>query len=118
MVNPGSFKGSRKEFLLSQAELFANAVIHSHVLDTIADIQRRYFKRYPPSLPHDEEPTAEWLAAVDDNAPDDEILPPRRDEMDEEEYTQAMAHYNDMLATIQSRKDVSLLHTFFVVISP
>ena len=107
MVNPGSFKGSRKEFLLAQADLFADAVIHSHVLDTIADIQRRYFKRYPPSLPHDEEPTSEWLAAVDDNAPDHEILPPCRDEMDEMEYNQALARYTEMLSIIQYRKDVS-----------
>lgn len=106
MVNPGAFKGSRKEFLLAQADLFADAVIHSHVLDTIADIQRRYFKRYPPSLPHDEEPTAEWLASVDDNAPDDEIFPPHRGEMDEEEYNKALAQYSEMLAAIQSRKDV------------
>ncbi len=107
MVNPGTFQGSRKEFLLAQADLFSNAVVHGHVLDTIADIQRRYFKRYPPSLPHDEEPTAEWLAAVDDNAPDDEILPPRRGELDEEAYDKALAQYSEMLAAIQSRKDVS-----------
>ncbi len=112
MVNPGSFQGSRKEFLLAQADLFANAVIHSHVLDTIADIQRRYFKRYPPSLPHDEEPTAEWLASVDDNAPDDEILPPCRGEMDETEYDQALTRYTEMLTAIQNRKDVSCFFAF------
>ncbi len=60
----------------------------------------------PPSLPHDEEPTAEWLASVDDNAPDDEIFPPHRGEMDEEEYNKALAQYSEMLAAIQSRKDV------------
>ena len=112
MVNPGSFKGSRKEFLLAQADLFADAVVHSHVLDTIADIQRCYFKQYPPSLPHDEEPTAKWLAAVDDNAPDDEILPPQRGEMDEEEYDRELAQYSEMLVAIQSRKDVRIAFLF------
>lgn len=108
MVNPGSFHGSRKDFLLAQANLYADAVVNSHVLDTVADVQRRYFKRYPPSLPDDEEPSAEWLAAVDDNSPDDEILPPRRDGMDEKEYDQALEHYHQMLKVIETRKGVSI----------
>lgn len=108
MVNPGSFKGSRKEFLRAQADVYANAVVHSHTLDTIADIQRRYFKQFPPSLPKDEEPTAEWLASVDDNAPDNELLPPQRDGMNEKEYEEALQQYDKMLAAIQTRKGVSI----------
>ncbi|KAF9472823.1 hypothetical protein BDN70DRAFT_780715, partial [Pholiota conissans] len=70
MVNPGAFQGSRREFLTAQKELYANAVTDNHVADAVADIQRRYFKRYPITLPHTEEPSTESLANVDDNSAD------------------------------------------------
>ena len=108
MVNPGSFKGFRRDFLYAQADLYADAIVDCHVSDTVADIQRRYFKRYPPLLAEDEEPSEEWLALVDDNAPDDEILRPQHGEMAEEEYKQALERYEDMLTTIRNRKAVSL----------
>ncbi|KAF9470434.1 hypothetical protein BDN70DRAFT_821384, partial [Pholiota conissans] len=69
MVNPGSFKGSRKTFLLTQADIYAEALVNNHVADMVSDIQRRYFKRYPITLPHEEEPSEQWLSQVDDNAP-------------------------------------------------
>ena len=40
--------------------------------DVPATIQRQYFKRYLVDFPHDEEPAAEVLAAVDDDLPDQE----------------------------------------------
>ncbi|KJA12733.1 hypothetical protein HYPSUDRAFT_113737, partial [Hypholoma sublateritium FD-334 SS-4] len=70
MVNPGGFRGRRKEFLDSQQDLYAAAVKEKHINDTVADIQRRYFKRFPITLSHTEEPTEEFLAAVDDDGPD------------------------------------------------
>ncbi|KAF8163969.1 hypothetical protein BJ912DRAFT_838852, partial [Pholiota molesta] len=72
MVNPGAFSGTRKAFLAAQSALYADAVTANHTADTVADIQRRYFKRYPISLSHTVEPSAESLAQVDDNAPDEE----------------------------------------------
>lgn len=81
MVNPGSFSGRRKAFLDAQKETYAAAVAAGHINDTVADIQRRYFKRFPVTLLHSEEPSEEYLAAVDDDAPDPELSPtlPGRD---------------------------------------
>ncbi|KAF9470299.1 hypothetical protein BDN70DRAFT_773752, partial [Pholiota conissans] len=62
MVNPGAFKGSRKLFLASQADLYTEAVAENRVADTVSDIQRRYFKHYPITLSHNEEPSEDWLA--------------------------------------------------------
>ncbi|PPR05634.1 hypothetical protein CVT24_002862 [Panaeolus cyanescens] len=82
MGNPGAFRGSRKEFLMSQKPLYEAGVQGGHVLDALASIQRMYFNRYPVDLPHDEEPSAEHLAAVDDDVPSTEP-----DELDEAQYS-------------------------------
>ncbi|KAF9471899.1 hypothetical protein BDN70DRAFT_819435 [Pholiota conissans] len=106
MVNPGAFKGSRKQFLQDQAVLYANAVVQDSVADTISDIQRRYFKRYPITLPHDEEPTEEWLAQVDEDAPDHEIVSPKRQAFDNDnDFDIALSAYNEQIKMIKMRKD-------------
>ncbi|KAF9522828.1 hypothetical protein CPB83DRAFT_840208 [Crepidotus variabilis] len=76
MVNPG--------LLLAQCPLYAEAVSKDEISETLADIQRRYFKRYPIDIPLDEEPSTEWLANVDDDAPDAEVTPPDVDNLDED----------------------------------
>ncbi|KDR74719.1 hypothetical protein GALMADRAFT_48139, partial [Galerina marginata CBS 339.88] len=72
MVNPGAFRGSRKEFLMGEKPAYSAGVVGGYAADALAVIQRRYFKRYPVGLPHSEEPTDEHLAAVDDDSPDPE----------------------------------------------
>ena len=69
-MNPGAFQGSRKEFMVAQKTAYKAGVVGGYAADALAEIQRKYFKRYPIDLPHDEEPSAEWLAAIDDNTPD------------------------------------------------
>ncbi|KAF9471141.1 hypothetical protein BDN70DRAFT_820400, partial [Pholiota conissans] len=105
MVNPGSFKGSRKTFLLAQADLYAEAVVNNNVADTVSDIQRRYFKRYPITLPHDEEPDEAWLAQVDDTAPDADLEPPILDGLNAEDMVAARDAYDGQLKLIQLRKE-------------
>ena len=83
MVNPGTFSGLRKAFLDSQQDIYAAAVQGKHVADTVANIQRRYFKRFPITLSHSEEPTKEFFDAVDDDAPDPELKPPTLDGLDD-----------------------------------
>ena len=90
MVNPGVFQGSRKEFLLGERASYSAAVAGGYAVDALALIQRRYFKRYPVELPHTLEPSPEFLAAVDDDAPDDEIPVPDQDQMSEEDYRAAV----------------------------
>ena len=91
MVNPGAFTGLRKQFLDDQARLYAAAVEGRHVNDSVADIQRRYFKRFPITLPHTQEPSDESLAAVDDAAPDPEFKAPSNDGMEPAAYARARA---------------------------
>ncbi|PPR04544.1 hypothetical protein CVT26_002511 [Gymnopilus dilepis] len=90
MVNPGAFQGKRKEFLLAEKVAYAAAVEGDYAADAIANIQRRYFKRFPVELPPDQEPTQEFLDAVNDDEADQEPDLPQEDELTPEEYAKAM----------------------------
>jgi hypothetical protein len=79
MVHPGAFLGSRKDFLTGEKSNFRAAVLGGFAKDTIADIQRRYFKRFPIDLPHSEEPSAEYLASINDSEPDPEPSVPEKE---------------------------------------
>lgn len=106
MVNPGGFTGRRKEFLDSQQALYAAAVKGKHISDTVADIQRRYFKRFPITLSHTEEPTEEFLSAVDDNAPDAELLPPQTEGLNPDACARAVRVYEFQQRELKMRKEV------------
>lgn len=106
MVNPGAFAGKRRAFLDAQQELYAAAAAANHVNDTVADIQRRYFKRFPVTLSHTEEPTEEALAAVDDDTPDPELAPPRDEGMDPDAYSRAKRVYEFQCNELKMRKAV------------
>jgi hypothetical protein len=80
MVNPGAFKGARKAFLTTKREAYAEAVRDKRSSEQISDIVRCYFKRFPPSLPHDQEPSEEHLASVDDDGADPDPLEGLSDE--------------------------------------
>lgn len=54
--------------MLDQQTLYAQSVRENWAADCVADVSRRYFNRYPIELDHCTEPTAEWLAQVNDNA--------------------------------------------------
>jgi hypothetical protein len=68
------------------AATMATAVAGGYLHDGIADIQRRYFKRFPIDYPHDQEPTPEMVASVDDDTPDSEYVMPDPEVMGEDEY--------------------------------
>lgn len=108
MVNPGSFTGKRREFLDSQKELYATAVRDKDVADTVADIQRRYFKRFPLTLAHNKDPTQEFLDSVDDDAPDTELIHPgpKAAGVDDEAYTRTLRVYELQKTELKVRKDV------------
>lgn len=108
MVNPGAFLGSRKVFLLSQKAYYKDGVVGGYAADVLAQIQRKYFKRYPLDLPHHEEPTAEWLAAVDDESPDVEQDEPDITTLDEEQYTVAVEQFRARKSLLKFRKAVSV----------
>lgn len=81
--------------------------------DALALIQRRYFKRFPIDLAHNEEPTPEFLAAVNDDAPDPEIEAPS-ESLSPDEYAAALKAREDHSALIMYRKAVSLVVFFSV----
>lgn len=107
MVNPGAFQGSRREFLLGEKPAYAAGVDGGYAADALAVIQRRYFKRYPMTLLHVEEPTAVFLAAVDDNAPDLEEHVPDPETMSAESYEREMIEVNSRHVHFVYRKAVS-----------
>jgi len=107
MVNPGAFQGSRKDFLTSKKEEYRAAMQDGVGADVLASIQRQYFKRYPVDFPHDEEPTAEVLAAVDDDLPDQETQAPNSSTMNDDEYAAALKALGMRRKTLVFRKAVS-----------
>lgn len=109
MVNPGAFRGSRKEFLLSKKAEYNAAVIGHYVPDAVAKIQRQYLKRYPIDLPHNQEPDEAFLKAVDDDAPDPEPEEPNPETMSEEEYKAAVENAKVRKFNLEYRKKVSFL---------
>ncbi|KJA13205.1 hypothetical protein HYPSUDRAFT_151852, partial [Hypholoma sublateritium FD-334 SS-4] len=96
-------------FLDAQKEVYAAAVAENHVNDTVADIQCRYFKRFPLTLSHSEEPTEESLAAVDDDAPDPELSPPRDDGLNPDAYSRAKRVYEFQCRELKMRQAVGLV---------
>lgn len=109
MPNPGSFPGARGEFLKAQLDLYAEAVRDGHIADTIADIQRRYFLRWPVTLPHDQEQLQERLDNVDDSAIGDDLDAPNVDGMSPEEASRALADHDKLLKEFKLRKEVCFL---------
>ena len=89
MVNPGSFGPSRKAFLVSQKPAYSAGVV-GYAADALATIQRKYHRHFPIDLPHDEEPSEEWTASVDDEEPYPEQAAPDIETLSEEEYACAM----------------------------
>lgn len=110
MPNPGTFLGPRGDFLKAQSELYAQAVKDGDVSDVVSDIQRRYFKRWPITLPHNEEQTQEWLDKVDDTAPDEDLVAPSTDGMTDKEASKATEDFSKLMKELKSRKDVSFVN--------
>jgi len=113
MVNPGTFRGTRKVFLLGQLPAYAKAVEGGYALDGIALISRRYFKRYPVNLPLDEEPTPEHLAGVDDEEiePDEPPIDPTQ--LSLEDFIEEELRREERAVLIVYRQAVSLSFAVF-----
>ncbi|PPQ89016.1 hypothetical protein CVT25_005193 [Psilocybe cyanescens] len=105
MPNPGNFHGSRLEFLLGEKPAYELAAAAGQGAEAISNIQRQYFKRYPIELPLNVEPTAEFLANVDDDAADVDIQEPDVDKLIPEEYREAVERMEARRAIVNFRKD-------------
>lgn len=107
MVNPGAFRGLRDAFLVEQKPKYAAAVLGNYVAECVADIQRRYFKRFPIVLDHNEDPSPEFLASVDDHEIDLEPVAPNEATMTPAAFEVATEEFANRRKLIESRKEVS-----------
>ena len=97
-----AFHGLRKAFLQEELEKYSDAVLNGTKDEFVKDVIRRYFKRFPPELPHDQEPTAEHLANVDDTLPDEEPDMPDAQDYPEDQKT----YYALEEAWLKRRKEI------------
>ncbi|KAG6848978.1 hypothetical protein H0H93_012308 [Arthromyces matolae] len=106
MPNPGVFLGPRKEFLLGTLEEYKVGVSAGHSAETLAAITRRFFKRWSPDLPLEEEISPEALASVDDYAADPERPPlPDIDAVGQDAYNKAVEAESVYQQLLKKRKD-------------
>lgn len=107
MPHPGSYKGAREAWLTGELDAYRAAVVINAGPDVLLDIQRRFFKRFPVDLPDTTEPTAEWLAEVNDNEADPEPQAPDEGNLTAEEYSVALKEWDERHAKIKKTKEVS-----------
>lgn len=114
MVNPGVFHGLRKDFLTGEKATYSNAVAGEHEKDTIADIQRRFFKRFPVDLPLDQEPSFEHLASVNDEDADADAELPDETDLTPEECAAAKSKIEERAQLVVFRKGVRVINSLIV----
>jgi hypothetical protein len=84
----------------------------------LALIQRKYLKCFPIDLPHNEEPTDDWLASVNDEEPDPDQVPPDLESLTEEDYIAATKELEERQKLLAFRKAVSEILVWFVLFGP
>jgi hypothetical protein len=109
MVNPGSFRGPRKEFLVEEKPAYKAAVTGGYMRDTLANIQCQFFKRFLIDMPLNVDPTPQELAAIDDDTPDGEDKVPNPNKLTPEEFEAVSKVFEEMQQLILFQKGVSYL---------
>lgn len=102
------FKTVRYEFLASHMPDYEAAIGNGTVGQFIDSVYARYARRFPIELPLSEDPSAEQLAAVDDNAPEPEHIARCLDDLPGEELAEEEAKITARQALIKKRKKVSV----------
>lgn len=102
----------RLQFLLDQKSVYARAVLDNRAADTVADIQRMFFKRFPLDLDEAVEPSEESLLSVDDNAPDPDFPAPDEDALSPEAYEVALHAFQVRGELVTYRRKVSCRRHF------
>jgi len=91
---------------MNEKPAYREGVVGGYAADALANIQRRYFRRFPIDLPHDQEPTVEWLAGVNDNAPDKEMQITGTDKLSSIELAEAIEELKAKRRLVEYRKAV------------
>jgi hypothetical protein len=100
---------------MSQKLDYSAGVTGGYAADALVLIQRKYLKRFPIDLQHNEEPTEEWLASVNDDGPDPDPVPPDIESLSEEDYNAAMKELEERQKLLAFRKAVSDFFVWFVL---
>ncbi|KDR70911.1 hypothetical protein GALMADRAFT_144381 [Galerina marginata CBS 339.88] len=98
-----AFTGLRLEFLIGELKQYSASVADGTKNETVKDIVRRYFKRFPPDLDHSTEPTEAHLSAVDDALPDPEPEYPDPADMLQEHFKDAVEAFKKRQTDITFR---------------
>lgn len=85
-MNPGIFKGTCLEFVQGEHANYVKAVLEGHATEELMNIICHFFKRFPISLPDNEEPSVEDLGNINNEAPDIETHRPDEDKLSPEEF--------------------------------
>ena len=107
----GAFDGKRLDFLLKQQDRFAEGVEEGIARDVAMDIIREYFLVFSIDMPITEEPTDEFIAAVDFSVAAPEMVVPDLEGMTLEDFEAQMELWEDRQHQIQLRKAVSHMNT-------
>lgn len=102
------FKGARLEFLTQQIPAYEKAVAEGTTKEFLDVVYARYARRFPIELPLTEEPSPDFLAAVDDNAPEPEPEVPT-EELSPEELEIVLQEMNNRQDDIQKRRKVCVV---------
>ena len=92
---------------MNEKPAYRAGVLGGYAADALANIQCRSFRRFLIDLPHDQEPTVEWLAAVNDNSPDTEMEITGTDKLTAVEFDEAVAQLKERRRVVDYRKAVS-----------
>ena len=95
---------------MNEKPSYAAGVLGGYAGDALLKIQRRYFRRFPIDLPHDQEQSVEFLANVNDNAPDKEEEVVDFDNLTPVEVEAMMERIKERRKLIEFRKAVSYVH--------
>ena len=93
---------------MGEKEAYRQAMEEGYIAEAIANIQRRFFKRFPVDLPDDVDPSEEALAAVDDEAIEPEYERPDPEKMSSEEYEEAIKKMEERQKKISFKRGVSV----------
>ncbi|PPQ76153.1 hypothetical protein CVT24_006578 [Panaeolus cyanescens] len=103
-MHPGNFSAARKAFLLTQRPAYDAAFEIGDAKNAIANIFRRYCKRFPLSMPDDQDPSQDELEMVDDEDANDSIENVDISTLAEEEQAKAQEERAEQARKIKSLK--------------
>ncbi|PPQ84051.1 hypothetical protein CVT24_007929 [Panaeolus cyanescens] len=103
MVNPGTFRGQRKEYLTSCKPDYQAASDNGTLEDCLALIIQGYFRRFPPEMPLNYDPTDEEITKAMEREYEEPSLPDA-ERLSESEFEVEMARWKERTATIKKIK--------------